>query len=152
MTFSKVCISCRGWTSLANTAVQIKWHQTLLNKERVEDLRQITRGCWIRFLNPTFKSQQVSFGIVISFSTFQTHIKVLQLCFRLQDRFYTHHWFCHFFKKPFYGSKCLPLYVCTEQKLLFYSFSLLDVIYNEILQVWYFMVSTTVCFLYLQTL
>lgn len=43
-------------------------------------------------------------------------------------------------------------YVCTEQKLLFYSFSLLDVIYKEILQVWYFMVSTTVRFLYLQTL
>lgn len=82
------------------------------------------------------------------------HIEVLQLCFRLQDRFYTHHWvFCHFFieNKPFYGSKNVCLYVCTE-KLLFYSFSLLDVIYNEILQVWYFKVSTTACFLYLQTL
>lgn len=78
-------------------------------------------------LETTFKSQLVSFGIVISFSTFQTHLKVLQLYFRLQDRFYTHHWFCHFFK-PFYGSKCLPLCLY-RTKLLFYSFSLLDVIY-----------------------
>lgn len=43
------------------------------------------------------KSQQVSFGN--SPWTFQTHIEVLRLYFRLQDRFYTHHWvfFCHFF-------------------------------------------------------
>lgn len=34
----------------------------------------------------------------------------------------------------------------------FILFLVLDVIYDEILQVWYFMVSTTVCFLYLQTL
>lgn len=44
-----------------------------------------------------YKSQQVSSGN--SPRTFQMHIEVLRLYFRLQDRFYTHHWgfFCHFF-------------------------------------------------------
>lgn len=39
-----------------------------------------------------------------------------------------------------------------QKSCYFILFSLLDVIYNEILQVWYFKVSTTACFLYLQTL
>lgn len=102
-----------GWTSLTNTAVQMRWRQTLqADNKRAVDL--------------TLKSQQVSFGTVFAFSTFQTHIKVLQLCFRLRDRFYTHHWFCHFFKNLFTVQN-VCLYVCTEQKLLFYSSSLLDV-------------------------
>lgn len=66
---------------------------------RVRDRKREGAGSGFSSLETTFKSRQVSFGIVISFSTFQTHIKVLQLYFRLQDCFYTHHWFCHFFRK-----------------------------------------------------
>lgn len=56
--------------------------------------------------------------------------------------------FCHFFKNLFTAQN-VCLYVCTEQSCYFILFSLLDVIYKGILQVWYFMVSTTVHFLYL---
>lgn len=103
-------------------------------------------------LETTLKTQLVSFRIVICFSTFQTHIKVLQLYFRLQDRFYTHHWFVTFLNLFTVQNVCL--YVCTEQSCYFilFLFWMLQYIYKEILQVWYFMVSTTVHFLYPQIL
>lgn len=71
---------------------------TPTNKEfKTWDRKREGVGYDFSSLETTFKTRNVSFGIVISFSTFQTHIKVLQLYFRLQDHFYTHHWFCHFF-------------------------------------------------------
>lgn len=107
-----------GERRFADTAVQIKWHQILRNKPETQKREAV--GSDFRSLETTLTSQEVSYRIALSFSTFQTHIKVLQLYFWLQDRFYTHHWFCHFFK-PFYGSKCLPLCLY-RTKLLFYSF------------------------------
>lgn len=126
----------------------MKWHQT--NKQS-KDLRQKTRGCLIRSLETTLKSQRVSFGIVFSFSAFQTHIKVLQLYFRLQDRFYTHHWLLSLLKKNFL-KMFASMSVQNKAAILFF-FLFLDVIYKKkSFRFWYFMVSTTVHFLYLQTL
>lgn len=85
----------------------------------------------------SWNPRQVSFFFFLCnchfqhFSTFQTHIKVLRLCFRLQDQLFIHiisvlslFQKTKLKKKNFYSSKNVCLYVCTEQKLLFYSFSL----------------------------
>lgn len=62
---------------------------------------------------------QITAGLV---DISDTHIKVLQLCCKLQDRvFYTHHWVLSLFKETFLWPKMFAS-VCTEQKLLFYSF------------------------------
>lgn len=91
--------------NIINCFSKIHRHQIHHNKQRLrpetkkKKTKKKKKRWWIgkdfRSLEMTFTPQPVS-QIVIRFSTFQTHIKVLQLYLRLQDRFYTHHRFVTF--------------------------------------------------------
>lgn len=137
--FQTLCDIFMFWFDVEGA--QMKWHQRHHNKQLESmtwDRKQEGVGSDFISLETTFMSQQVSLRTDFCFFTFQTHTKVLQLYLRLQDRFYG---FCHFLK-IFIRFKMFAS-MSVQNKAAIFSFSLLD---ED------FLVSTTVHFLYLQTL
>lgn len=134
--------------------VQIKWHQVQYKKQPESETWGRERegaGSDFSSLTTTFESQQVSFRIVISL-----HFKRIQRSYSciLDCRIvFIHIIIILSLFKNLFTVQNVCLYVCTEQSCYFFLFLFwMLYIYKEILQVWYFMVSTTVHFLYLQTL